>query len=372
MIDQILADAGQVRRHGDAVFAQVIGRADPRQHQQLGRDQRARGHDHLAARIAFLQGAGLVTPLDADGAAVFDQDPLDPRFKAQGQARVALKRRQKGIGGGRTPAMPVHELVKPDAALRGAVEIGVEGLAQSLHRLHEPARHLVDMPGVRDLHLAARAVIVVQQAVVVLHAAKMRQDRFPRPVGAVIVAAQLCVPGIVIRGPPAHIDLRVDRRAAPQHVPLGNVVRAPVQMRLRHGRVVFHELRAVDHLEDARWHVQQRVTVGMPPLQQQDAAAALRHKLARRHAAGRAATDNDMVEFLARHGIVLSFDMRMGCRNARGVRCRRTCPAHIPTRRSDARSAPPRRHRGHGHGSPDRCRNGAGNSPGCARASVPS
>ena len=47
---QVAADAGQVDAHGDAVRAQLRGRADARQHQQLRRVEGAAAQDHLAPR----------------------------------------------------------------------------------------------------------------------------------------------------------------------------------------------------------------------------------------------------------------------------------------------------------------------------------
>ena len=48
VIVQVLADAGQVVDHLDAVFAEMRGRADAGQHQQFGRADGAGGDDHLA------------------------------------------------------------------------------------------------------------------------------------------------------------------------------------------------------------------------------------------------------------------------------------------------------------------------------------
>jgi hypothetical protein len=45
-------------------------------------------------------------------------------------------------------------------------------------------------------------------------------------------------------------------------------VLAPVEVLLRHRLVVAHELAAVDHLEDARRHVEERVAVRVPALEQ--------------------------------------------------------------------------------------------------------
>ena len=60
---------------------------------------------------------------------------------------------------------------------------------------------------------------------------------------------------------------------------------AIVEMFLRHRLVIAHELRAVDHLEDAGRHVEQRMAVRMPALEQQHARPAIGHQPGGRHAA---------------------------------------------------------------------------------------
>ncbi len=48
---QVHADAGQIDASGDAVRAQVRGRTDPRQHQQLRRVEGSAAQDDLAPRV---------------------------------------------------------------------------------------------------------------------------------------------------------------------------------------------------------------------------------------------------------------------------------------------------------------------------------
>ena len=157
------------------------------------------------------------------------------------------------------------------------------------------------MSGVGDEQRPVGAVRGVVQPAVALHAAKVLEDGVPAPVGAVIVAAQDLVPVVIVGGAAADIDLRVHRRAAAEHIALRDVVRAAVEMRLRHGRVVLHVLAAVDHLEDAGRHVEQRMVVRMPRLEQQNAMVALGDQLRRGDTAGRPAADDDVVELLPSH-----------------------------------------------------------------------
>ncbi len=76
---------------------------------------------------------------------------------------------------------------------------------------------------------------------------------------------------------------------------------ATVQVRLGDRGVVVHELGAVDHLEDARRHVEKGVAVRMPAFQQEDAVPAIGHQPGGGDTARRAAADDDVIEFLARH-----------------------------------------------------------------------
>ena len=213
--------------------------------------------------------ARAVAPGDADCAAVLDIDPLHRGAQFHRQPAVGLERLDIRIGGAAAFPAPVHELVEPDPALRRPVEVVGERLAHLLNRLDEPARHVVDMPGVRHQQRPVDAVKIVLQAVVALDALEVAEHRRPVPRRAVIVAAQDLVPLVVVAGPAAHVDLGVDRRTAAQDVPLRDIVYPAVEMRLRHRVVVRHVLAAVDQLEDPRRHVEQRMMVRVARFEQQ-------------------------------------------------------------------------------------------------------
>ena len=77
MVLQILADARQIDVCTSIPCRRsVVGRADAREHQQLGRIERAGAHDHFAVATHLL-GLPHVPILDADAAAAFDQQPRD-------------------------------------------------------------------------------------------------------------------------------------------------------------------------------------------------------------------------------------------------------------------------------------------------------
>ena len=87
MLLQVLADVGVVDEDLDAVLAQVLGRTDAGQHQELRRAVGAGREDHLA------RGArGAAGVLDADGAPVLDDDPAHVRAGLDGEVLVACGR----------------------------------------------------------------------------------------------------------------------------------------------------------------------------------------------------------------------------------------------------------------------------------------
>ena len=301
MVDQVLADARQIDAAVDPMRLQLSSGADARQHQELRRHQRAGGDDHFAIRRGAALRAGGVAVGHAYRAAVLDIDALHLAMKPNSQVGIAFERSDEGISGAAALAAPVHELIEADAALMGAVEVLVVGLAERLNALHEPAREIVDMAGVGDEQRTVGAMALVEQPVVSLHVAKVRQHIRPSPAGIVVLSPQQNLPLLIVGGPAAHIDLRVHRRAAAQDVALRDIVRAPVQVLLRNGLVVAHEFAAVDHLEDAGRHVQQGMAVRVTGLEQENASARLFDEPRRGDAAGRAAADNDMIEGF-RHG----------------------------------------------------------------------
>ena len=220
-----------------------------------------------------LLGPALQAIRHPDRHAVLDDDARDLGIEPESQALVPVERRDEGVGGATALPVPVHELVEADATLCGAIEVGAERLAHGLDGLHEPSRQRVDVAGIGHEHRTVDAVPLVAKPVVVFHAAEMREHRGPAPVRAIVVAAQESIPFVVVGRPPADVDLRVDRRSAAEHVRLRDVMRPTVEMRLRLSRVIAHVLAAVDHLEDARRHVEEGMAVRMTGFEQQDLVA---------------------------------------------------------------------------------------------------
>ena len=74
MVLQVLADR-QVLADGDPERRELVGRADPREHQQHRRLVRAGGEDHLALGAHRLDDA-VADELDADRAVAVEDDAL--------------------------------------------------------------------------------------------------------------------------------------------------------------------------------------------------------------------------------------------------------------------------------------------------------
>ena len=91
MVLEVLPDPRQVDFHLDAVALQLVGRADPGQHQEFGRDERPASQEDLTVDLGGLHLA-LVRVLHAHRPAVAHDDAGDVCPGAQVQVRVGHDR----------------------------------------------------------------------------------------------------------------------------------------------------------------------------------------------------------------------------------------------------------------------------------------
>jgi hypothetical protein len=164
---QVGADAGHVGDHRDAVLAQVVGGAQPGQHQQLRRVDRARREDHLA-RLDPLGVVPAAAQLHADGAALLDQHAFDQRMRAHVQVFALTRGLQERRRAGAARAVALGHLVQPEAGLLLAVEVVVAREAGALGGIDQGFRQHVVMTQVGNAERTARAVPRVGAARVVL------------------------------------------------------------------------------------------------------------------------------------------------------------------------------------------------------------
>ena len=128
----------------------MSGFTKSRQHEKLRGHQRTSGDDDLAIGVDSVVLTGLVAIGHTNCRAILDLDAAHPRMQLDLQLWIAFQRGNEGICRTAALAVAVHELKEADTALAGAIEVMVEGQAQCLNTLHEPARHLVDVDLARE------------------------------------------------------------------------------------------------------------------------------------------------------------------------------------------------------------------------------
>ena len=121
--------AGLVDERLDLAHRQVLGGADPGEHQQLRRVVGAGAEDHLALG-AQLRRLADAARRDADRARALEEHPVDVHVRLDGQVRPLGHRVQEGDGGRAAHAVALGHLVPADAVLRGAVEVVVAARAR--------------------------------------------------------------------------------------------------------------------------------------------------------------------------------------------------------------------------------------------------
>lgn len=213
MVVQVLADAGQVRGHLDAELAQVRGRSDTREHQQLRRIDRAAGQDDLACGVGgVLDAVAPVAHTRRRGAA--QQHLRHEAVGAHRQIRAVERGTQISVGGGPASAVLAGDLVPAHALLRRAVEIVVRLESGGDGALHPGVGEFVGVAPVLDVERAPRTVEVVVETGVGFRATEVGQDIVVAPAGRAVLVA----PAVVVGAVAADVDHGVHRRAAAERL----------------------------------------------------------------------------------------------------------------------------------------------------------
>ena len=265
--------------------------ADPGQHQQLRRLERAGGKDHFPAG-ANLPGLLALPVLDAHGALAFEQDAgglgigLDAQIRARCHERMNVAAR-------RAPALAVLlcDLVGAEAFLLLGVEVLADAelsLARGL-QVDIPDRIVGSQP--RDMERAALAVILAVEFGIVLRALEVGQHIGIGPAGV----AKRC-PLIVIAAVAADVDHRIDRRRAAESLAARLIADASIEAGLRH-RI---ERPVVDLAADHQDHRARRghdpVVVLAAGFEQRHRRPGILGKAARHRAAAGAAANHHKIE----------------------------------------------------------------------------
>src|SRR5581483_3186995 len=128
---------------------------------------------------------------------------------------------------------------------------------------------------------------------VVLGALEVRQHVLVTPAHRGFVAH----PFVIVGRMPSRVDLRVDRRAAADHLGLREAQDPALQV-LLWDRVPAPGGDALGHFGEAGWHMKQRVRVTATGLQQQHLDRGIGAQAMCEYAARRAPADHDVVVFL--------------------------------------------------------------------------
>ncbi len=289
MVLQVRTDLRLIEDDGNAEIRQMVGGTDAGKLEDARRADGAGRQDHLR-RSRQPRSVG---QLDAPGAPVLDDDAADLRPGADRQVLSAPVRREIGHRRRRTPRIALGELVEADAVLlfaghvlvardaelRGSLEIG---LADRQRRARP-----------RHAERPALAVKLVVESVVVLGLPEIGQHVVIAPA----VAAHLA-PLVIIERVAAGVDLRVDRRAAADHLGLGVAEDPIVHVALRHRRPA-PRADALGHFRKARRQMIERVPVAAAGLEKEDLCVRVFGQPRGENATGRAAADDDEVVSLS-------------------------------------------------------------------------
>jgi hypothetical protein len=224
---------GGVDDHRDAVPPQVVGRADPRQHQQLWGLDRPAGDDDLAGRAGFAP-APVADVADPPRPAALEEHPADVRAGLHGDIRPPHGRPEVGVSGGPASPRSLGHLIVTNALLLSPVEVLVARQPRRHRRLQpRPAQRML-IALVLHPQRPLGAVIGGVAPLLVLGPQEVGQQVDVAPAGAAVAVA----PGVVVDPVAANVDHAVDRRAAPEHPPTGPWDPPLARVPLRHGHVI--------------------------------------------------------------------------------------------------------------------------------------
>ena len=218
MVEQVLAHAGQFLDDRYAELLKLVARAHSRQHQEVGRFQRAGAqHNLIGLDVEYLAAA---FGLHAGDASAIEQDPSDEDVALDGEVEAVAHGIQVGDRRAHANAGLVVHGNRADARRVGAVEVGVGGVAAfeggGVEGFLNVGPRLVLAADDGDGTVAA--VEIVLDVEVGLSLAKEGQDFQVSP----LLVAEGCPP-LEVLGQAAQIDLAVDGTGTADDLALGDV-----------------------------------------------------------------------------------------------------------------------------------------------------
>ena len=239
MVLEVLADPRQVDPGLDPEPAELLGRADSRDHEDLRAADRPGAEHHLAGGAGDRLPPPAVAPADPGRPLALERDAEHLGAGDHGQVRPLHRRAQVGVG--TAPATPVslRHLGDRHPVLLGRVDVAVGGDPGGLRGIEKAAGQRARRALVGDVQRTAGAVHLGGAPLVVLGPLEQRQHVLVAPARAAPVA-----PAVVVERATAHVHHRVHRAGAAEDLAARHEQLAPVEARLGAGRVVPVDLGA--------------------------------------------------------------------------------------------------------------------------------
>ena len=273
MVLQVLADAGAVGDDRDAVFRQMRGGSDTRQHQQLGRVEGGGGEDHLAFRPDGFDAAA-ARDFHADRAPLLDHDAA-----GEGADQIAIRsfqsRFQVGVRRRPTPAFPHGHVERSKAFLLLTVVVAGDRIARLAPGLDEGAGEGVAPAAAGHVKgtapAAPRGIAAVPPVVPVLQPLVVGQD-----VGIAPAVRAHLGPGVEVAGVAAHVDHAVDGGRPADHLAARGDKDPSAQVRLRLGLQAPVVAAHVHRIGQRARHLDEGARVGAAVLDHQNGVIGFR------------------------------------------------------------------------------------------------
>ena len=288
MVLQVLADR-QIDHRLDADRAQMIGRADAGQHQDLRRVERAAAEDDLALGVGVKRLAALLI-VDAGGALALHGDARDMGAHLDREILPLHRRMQIADRGRAALAVADGILAAAEALARAAVVVVGDRQAGHARGFEPGGEHRVRGLGPLHADVAAGAAILALAVLPALDALEVGQHVRIGPAERALLR-----PAVVVGRIAAGEGHDVDRGRAAQHLAAHLLDAAAVEVRIGLGLIapvvhlVFVQLAEPDR------DVDQRIEVAAAGFEQQHARVRVLRQAVGEHAAGGAAADDDVV-----------------------------------------------------------------------------
>ena len=227
VILQVGADAGPVGDDVDAVLAQLRGRPDAGQQQELRRADRAGGENDFAAAARAARRA-VLPPAHAGRALAVEDDAFGETAGFEPQIGAMQHRLEKGARRRDTAAALLVDVKGADAFVVAAVEVGNGFDAGLFGGGAEGVEQIPAHPRRRNVPFAADGMRVAFAEEMIFVPFEKRQHVVPAPAGKPELA-----PMVVVGGLAAHIDHGVDRGRAADHLAARIIEAAAIEPRHR-------------------------------------------------------------------------------------------------------------------------------------------